>query len=38
MYEVEVENYLGLFKVATCKVKGWPARITGIEKVADTAK
>lgn len=38
MYEVEIEDYCGFFSIATCKVKGWPARITGIEKVADTAK
>lgn len=38
MYEVEVEDYLGYFSIATCKVRGWPARITGIEKVAATAK
>lgn len=38
MYEVEIESYGPFFEVATCKVKGWPARITGIEKVANKAK
>lgn len=33
MYEVETESYGGFFEVSKCKVKGWPARITGIEKV-----
>ena len=38
MYEVEIESFGPFFEIATCKVKGWPARITGIEKVADKAK
>ena len=38
MYEVETEKYGPFFSVSTCKVKGWPARITGIEKVANKAK
>lgn len=38
MYEVTTDDYLGYFTKSTCKVKGWPARITGIEKVADKAK
>ena len=38
MYEVETESYGPFFSTATCKVKGWPARITGIEKVANKAK
>ena len=38
MYEVEIEGYGPFFSTATCKVKGWPARITGIEKVANKAK
>ena len=33
MYEVETESYGPFFETATCKVRGWPARITGIEKV-----
>ena len=37
-YEVESESYLFFYSVSTCKVKGWPARITGIEKVANKAK
>lgn len=37
-YEVETVGYGPLFSTSTCKVKGWPARITGIEKVADKAK
>ncbi len=37
MYMVKTQD-LGICKVAKCKVKGWPARITGIEKVANKAK
>ena len=32
-YEVETVGFAPYFTKATCKVKGWPARITGIEKV-----
>lgn len=35
MYEVETEKYGPFFEISNCKVKGWPARITGIEKVSD---
>ncbi len=35
MYEVKVESYGPFFSQYTCTVKGWPARITGIEKVAN---
>ena len=38
MYEVETEGFGPFFSKSTCKVKGWPARITGIEKVASKAK
>lgn len=38
MYEVETKSYGPFYSVSTCKVKGWPARITGIEKVANKAK
>lgn len=38
MYEVETESYGPFYSVSTCKVKGWPARITGIEKVSNTEK
>lgn len=38
MYEVETEGYGPFFMKSTCKVTGWPARITGIEKVANKAK
>ncbi len=34
MYEVKTESYGPFFSKSTCTVKGWPARITGIEKVA----
>ena len=34
-YEVETESYGIFFSKSTCTVKGWPARITGIEKVAN---
>ncbi|MGN0847289.1 MAG: hypothetical protein ACI4RA_07900 [Kiritimatiellia bacterium] len=37
-YDVETESYGPFFSTSTCKVKGWPARITGIEKVANKAK
>ena len=37
-YEVETESYGPFYSVSTCKVKGWPALITGIEKVANKAK
>lgn len=37
-YEVETESYGPFFSKSTCKVTGWPARITGIEKVATKAK
>ena len=37
-YEVETTSYGMFYKESTCKVKGWPARITGIEKVANKAK
>ena len=37
-YEVETESYGMFYSESTCKVKGWPARITGIEKVANKAK
>lgn len=37
MYEIETEDY-GIYSVAKCRIKGWPARITGIEKVAQKAK
>ena len=33
MYEVETKSYGMFYSWSTCKVKGWPARITGIEKV-----
>ena len=36
-YEVETESWGMFYSVSTCKVKGWPARITGIEKVANKA-
>lgn len=36
-YVVETKNY-GVYSSAKCKVKGWPASITGIEKVAKKAK
>lgn len=32
MYEVETESYGPFYSQSVCKVKGWPARITGIEK------
>lgn len=32
-YEVETVGFAPYFTRANCKVKGWPARITGIEKV-----
>lgn len=38
MYEVETESYGMFYSKSTCRVKGWPARITGIEKVANAAK
>lgn len=38
MYEVKTESYGPFFSKSTCKAKGWPARITGIEKVARKAK
>ena len=38
MYEVETESYGPFYSKSTCKAKGWPARITGIEKVANKAK
>lgn len=38
MYEVETKGYGPFFSKSTCKVTGWPARITGIEKVATKAK
>ena len=34
-YEVETKSYGLFYSKSTCKVKGWPARITGIEKVAN---
>ena len=37
-YEVETESYGMFYSESTCKVKGWPARITGIEKVANKSK
>ena len=37
MYEVETEDYI-LYSVSKCKVTGWPARITGIEKVSNKVK
>ena len=37
-YEVETESYGPFFSKSTCKVKGWPARIIGIEKVINKAK
>ena len=37
-YEVETESYGPFYSSSTCKVKGWPARITGLEKVANKAK
>ena len=37
MYEVETEDY-GIYSASKCKVKGWPARITGIEKVTKKLK
>ena len=38
MYEVQTKSYGPFYTESTCKVKGWPARITGIEKVAKKAK
>lgn len=38
MYEVQTESYGPFFSTSVCKVKGWPARITGIEKVAKRIK
>jgi len=38
MYEVKTKSYGPFFSESTCKVKGWPARITGIEKVAKQKK
>lgn len=37
MYEIESKDYW-LYNVSKCKVKGWPASITGIEKVANKKK
>ncbi|MBQ9431017.1 MAG: hypothetical protein IJU44_05640 [Kiritimatiellae bacterium] len=37
-YEVETESYGMFYSESTCKVKGWPARITGIEKVVNKTK
>lgn len=37
MYEVETKDYI-IYSESKCKVTGWPARITGIEKVANKAK
>ena len=38
MYEVETESFGPFFEMSRCTVKGWPARITGIEKVTNKAK
>ena len=38
MYEVNVDEYGPFFKKATCTVTGWPAKITGVENVANKAK
>ncbi len=37
-YEVETTSYGMFYSESTCKVKGWPARITGIETVANKEK
>ena len=38
MYEVKSESFGPFFEVSRCTVKGWPARIIGIEKVSNKAK
>lgn len=39
MYEVKVDEYGPFYSVATCTLtRGWPARITGIEKVSGKVK
>ena len=38
MYIVDTESYGPFFSKATCTVTGWPAKITGIENVANKAK
>lgn len=36
-YDIDIMDWL-IFSEAKCKVTGWPANITGIEKVANKAK
>jgi len=38
LYDVKTVSYGPFFKKSTCTVEGWPARITGIEKIATKAK
>ena len=38
MYKVDTDEYGPFFKKATCTVTGWPAKITGVENVANKAK
>lgn len=37
MYDVDTDDWL-VFKKASCTVRGWPAKITGIEKISEKAK